>query len=319
MIEKTIYKYLPKLQVSTKPIRLERLPLFLNALYSFEKLIIDDTAFLAIIVNDKKLGPREFKKHGKLLKEELDLPQVWFMRELHYHKIQTLIENGINFVVEDKQVYLPMLHVVIKPEITQMRSHVMELNGLAIQILERELIKKDLTGKNKLEIAEIFNTTQMTAGRAIERLLTHELCFEEKKGVSKNIIFKQRDELWDYFKNNVLSPVKFVVYADVKIKGLPFSNITALSKQTMLADDDMPVYAIDKKEFKLKYTERDFVHEDQAIAKIEVWNYRPILVEKNTINPLDAYLLLKDHADERVQIELQELLKQYNLDWEDND
>jgi len=319
MLKETLQKYFPNLKVKTKQTQFDKLPLYLKSSYNFEAVTINNQKFISVIVNNTKLGPREFKKHEKIIGEKVDLPLIWFMHDLHYHKIQTLIENQFNFVVADKQIYLPILYTTLKPEKTPVRKQVAQLNGLGIQILQREILKNDLTGKNKLEIAELFNITQMTAGRAIERLLAHELCAEQKSGVSKNVIFKQQNELWDYFKNNIQTPVKFVVYANSKIKGLPFSNITALSKQTMLADDDMPVYAIDKKEFKLKYTDRDFVHEDQAIVKIEVWNYQPILLEINTINPLDMYLLLKDHTDERVQIELQSLLKQYNLDWDYND
>ena len=316
-VEKTLHKYLPKLRVKKEAqFNIKNMPLLYKSMYGFEKLIINEAPCLVIIVKDKNLGPREFKKHAQIIKDKIDLLQIWFMQELHYHKIESMIENEMNFIVEDKQVYLPMFNIVLKPEIGPIRVSSARLNGLAINMLIRQILKADLSGKNKLELARVFNVTQMTIGRAIEGIIAHNLCSEKKEVVSKFVHFKERKELWKYLNKNISSPVREVMYVNQKKTTLPFSGITALAKKSMLTEDEMPTFAVNKKTFNNIYFQKDAVLEAFATSKLEIWDREPLLLEKNIINALDIYLVLKGDADDRVQIELKKLLLKNNLELE---
>ena len=81
----------------------------------------------------------------------------------------------------------------------------------------------------------------------------------------------------------------------------------------MLSDDSIMVYAISGKDFGKNYNKKNIVFKDVAKVKIEIWNRRPALIIKNSINPIDIYLVLNNSSDERVQIELESLLKEYDL------
>jgi hypothetical protein len=311
--EKTIKKYLPSLKVEGKPVRLKSLPALYQGLYDFEELDIFEQPFLVVKVKDKGLGPKDFKKHSKILKSSLDYPQIWFLKELHFNKVQRMIQNELNFIIEDKQVHLPSLNVSIRLETVKVSSRT-QLSGMSVNMLVREILLGDLTGKSKVEIATIFKTTKMSAGRAIEPLLENELCAEIKVGVVKKIEFKERLELWNYLKNNIKTPVKEIIFLDKVPKALPLSSISALSKQSMLADDELLTFASDKKAFKKKFTNTEPVLEDSAKARIELWDRPTILQEDGCINILDIYLVLKESKDERVQIELSKLLKKQKLE-----
>jgi hypothetical protein len=174
----------------------------------------------------------------------------------------------------------------------------------------------ELSNKNKVELANIFNVTQMTMIRAMESLLNNDLCNENKEGVAKYISFKERKELWEYLKKHVDSPVKETVCFKHISKNLPFSGISALSKKTTLADDDVPVFAISKKAFNKKYSDNDLVLDEFSKSKVEIWNREPILQENGIINPLDIFLICNKDEDERVQIELEKLLKELGLNYD---
>ena len=47
---------------------------------------------------------------------------------------------------------------------------------------------------------------------AIESLINNDLCIENKEGVAKYISFKEKEELWEYFRKHISSPVKATVY-----------------------------------------------------------------------------------------------------------
>lgn len=311
--EKTIKKYLPSLRLERRSVRLKNLPVLYQGLYDFEVLNIFEQPFLVIKVKDKGLGPKDFKKHSKILKASLDYPQIWFLKELHFNKVQRMIENEMNFVIEDKQVHLPSLNVSIRTEAVKVNPKT-QLSGMSVNMLIREILLGDLTGKSKVEIATIFKTTKMSAGRAIEPLLENELCSENKVGVVKKIHFKQRSDLWSYLKKNIHSPVKEVIFIDKVPKVLPLSGISALSKQSMLAEDEVLTFASDKKAFKKKYTNTEPVFEEFSKARIELWDRPTTLQEDGIINIVDTYLVLKASQDERVQIELSKLLKKQKLE-----
>jgi hypothetical protein len=311
--EKTIKKYLPSLKVEGKSVRLKSLPALYQGLYDFEELDIFEQPFLVVKVKDKGLGPKDFKKHSKILKSSLDYPQIWFLKELHFNKVQRMIQNELNFIIEDKQVHLPSMNVSIRPETVKVSSRT-QLSGMSVNMLIREILLGDLTGKSKVEIATMFKTTKMSAGRAIEPLLENELCAEIKVGVVKKIEFKERLELWNFLKNNIKTPVKEIIFLDKVPKALPLSGISALSKQSMLADDELMTFASDKKAFKKIFTNTEPVFEDSAKARIELWDRPTTLQDDGCINILDTYLVLKESQDERVQIELSKLLKKQKLE-----
>lgn len=310
--KKTINKYLPSLKVETKRVNLKSLPLIYEGFYSFEQMNISGKSFLVIKVKDETLGPKDFKKHGRVLKDKLDYPQVWYLKELHFNKVQRMIENELNFVIKDKQVYLPSLNVSIKAENTKAQKK-SELTSLSINILIRQVLSGDLAGKSKVEISELLDSTKMTTGRAIEPLLANQLCEEQKIGVAKKVHFKSREVLWSFLKDEVDSPIKETIFIDKVPKVLPYSGISALSKLSILMDDELPIFASSKKFFNKKYSNTKEVLKDDAQAKVELWDREPILLKDGCTNAIDLYLILKDENDERVQIELESLLEKFDL------
>lgn len=308
----TIKKYLPNLSVFRRNIRLKNLPLVYKSLYDFEEMDIMDQRYLLISVKDKKLGPKDFKKHEKVFHELIDYPQVWFLKELHFNKVQRMIENQFNFVVQDKQVHLPSVSISIKSTNDKIITK-NEVSGLSVTMLIREILIGDLSGKSKVEITEIFKTTKMSTGRAIEPLIANGLCEENKIGVAKFVKFKERDVLWEYVRKYVKSPIKRIAYSSFVFIGYPYSGITALSRKTLLGGDNIKTIVVDSKTYKNKFSNHKLVLEEFAVTRIEVWDRLPTLIEDDCINAIDIYLVNKENADERVQIELEHLLKKNNL------
>ncbi len=312
IIEESIKKYLPSLKLVGRAIKLKNLPLVYKSLYSFQQLDIGSQSFLVIYVKDKTLGPRDFKKHEKTLQEIIHYPQLWFFEELHFNKVQRMIENEFNFVVQGKQVHLPSVSISIKA--THERVPIKaQLSGLAVNILIREVLKDDIEGKSKVEIANVFGITKMAALRAIELLLANNLCEVKKEAVEKKIYFSHKTELWKYLKEKIKSPVKKIIFTNTQLKELPLSGLSALSHKTMLASDEITTFAIDQRKFKREFSNIKFVLEDAAKYRIEIWDRMPILLSNGIINLIDIFLVNRDISDERVQIELEKLMKSHHL------
>ena len=202
--------YLPGRNVRCRKIELKNIPPVFHGLYDFSALIIDDQSFLEIKVKDKSLGPKDFKKHSKRIRESIDYSQVWYLHSLHPHKVRRMIENELNFIIENKCVHLPILNTSIKSEPERLRI-AGRISGLSMNLIIREILLSDLSGLNKVELAKNFKTSKMTMGRALEPLLMADLCEENKVGIAKFIEFKPRNLLWKYLRKKGRSPVKEVV------------------------------------------------------------------------------------------------------------
>ncbi len=313
-IEKTLKKYLPNLKIGKQGLMPEKLPALYLEIYEFERLDINERPFLVIRVKDRALGFKDFKKHGKALRARVNLPQIWYLQELHFNKVQRMIENAYNFVVEDKQIHLPSVNISIRPESTKVEIEKMELVGMSVNMLIREILRGDISGKNKVELAKLFEITSMAAVRAIRPLLAKGLCTEKKVGVSKYVQFLERFELWTYLKENIKTPVQEFIFTDKTFSEMPLSGLSALSKRSMLTDDEIQTLAFEKKAFKKGLVKIESVLEEFAGSKVELWDRMPILVEDNCINVIDIYLVNKEKTEERVQIELAGLLKKYDLE-----
>ena len=313
-IEETLKKYLPNLKVEKKGLVSKNVPTFYLQIYEFEKFHISERPFLIIHVKDKALGFKDFKKHGKALQARINLPQIWYLKELHFNKIQRMIENAYDFVIEDKQIHLPSVNISIKPKSTKIGIETMKLSGMSVNMLIREILRGDLSDKNKAEIAELFETTRMTTVRAIRPLLAKGLCAEKKIGISKYVQFLERTELWAYLKENIKTPVQKFIFTDKVFNAMPCSGLSALSRRSMLVDDEMQTFAFDKRAFKKGFAEVKPVLEEFAGSKVELWDRVPILVEDNCINVIDIFLVNREKTEERVQIELTRLLKKYDLE-----
>jgi hypothetical protein len=307
-----IKELLPSLKVVELKLNVKslRLPPLYSSLYDLTQLQINGHAFLLVRVKDGSLGPREFKKHGVVIQNSIDLPLIWFLEKLHFHKTQRLIENGMNFIVSRKQIHLPSVNISVRQERDIVKPVVQKLNGLAIKILERQVLIGDLEGKNKLEVAEVFQESPMNVSRALAPLLDLGLCEEEKLGVSKILRFKGKIELWFFFKTKIASPILQTVFLAAKPPKLPFSGISALAQVGMLTDEEIPTFAASKKKCKNLILPHHFVLEEFAKAKLEIWDRDPIPgdMKKQRINSLDCYLVLKDENDERIKMELEQLL-----------
>ena len=84
-----IKELLPSLKVVELKLNVKslRLPVLYSSLYDFTKLQINGHDFLFVRVKDRSLGPREFKKHGMVIQNSIDLPLIWFLEKLHFHKV----------------------------------------------------------------------------------------------------------------------------------------------------------------------------------------------------------------------------------------
>ena len=107
---------------------------------------------MVVEVNSSDLGPRQIKKHSQIFSNITNQEQIYHFKSLHHHKIQRMIQNRFNFIVENKIVHLPDLALIIKSrkDSDELRLE-NEIKGLTANIL----IYQILTNKLSLRCAKL--------------------------------------------------------------------------------------------------------------------------------------------------------------------
>ncbi len=169
-------------------------------------------------------------------------------------------------------------------------------------------------------IAEKFIYTGMTITKAADNLRYLELA--DITGLKEKYIrFRlERHELWqDALKRKLLSdPVLKRIYVDEKPVNtyMLMSNASALpeysdmnpSRQKHFALAKAAYYALPKSTWKN-------ANDNEGSYCIEVWKYDPLLLvnelhnDSSVVDPLSLYLSLRDSKDERIEMALEQLLK----------
>jgi hypothetical protein len=156
--------------------------------------------------------------------------------------------------------------------------------------------------------------------RVIDELENIGICRVEQCGKNRFVwIESEGKELWEKVNQFMRSPVKKKVYLSFLQESttteLPHAGISALSERTMLSSGDIPIYAISKEEHSILVEQKRIKiveNEYEAQAQLEIWYYNPkTLSNQNVVDDLSLFLSLREDADERVQIAVNELLEKF--------
>jgi DNA-binding MarR family transcriptional regulator len=187
------------------------------------------------------------------------------------------------------------------------------LSPLAQLMVLFQLQRQSLEGFTVRQLAEKFNTTYITANRAFRCMKELGLCEETPDKELKLHFTSKGRELWEKAKRKMTSPVlrTFPVDGEISGEGVYVSNIDAMAEYTMLNDENVRYYAMTEGTFKALFKAKV---SDYGENVFELFRYDPAcLTDNDIIDPLSLYLEMRDNADDRIQIELEQLIE--NIKW----
>ncbi len=312
------------LRLKPAPEALQAFPAYFGALYEACRAEILDRKYLLLLFKDGELpSPAEIAGHYRVASRQSKEPVAFIFDGLESFVRQRLIRYQVPFIVPRRQMYLPHF-------IADFREHsagakrpnksLKHLSGpaqvLVLFYLQRKNIPRD---QSLREWSGLLGYSPMTATRIAGELAQAELCAVRQVG--RRTVLKLGDDrhaLWEKALPFLQSPVRDRKHVRLLGKDAPVwlkSGIPALSDSTMLASDDMPVFAMSAAAYARalvddRFSELSFADEDAVT--IERWRYQPELVtgdKAKTVDRLSLYLSLRDNPDERVQAALKELLE----------
>lgn len=298
-----------------------KLPYHLQTDYKYKVLSILSEECLVIKVSRDQFDLSRFLKQINHLEKYTNNQLILGFESLTSYQRLALIRNKIPFIVPNNQLYLPFMGIVLQEYYRSQPKRNEKLTAMAQFLLLNFIYNPELNMLSKAEIADQVRQSNMNISRSIQELKALGLIEEEKSGRRSLVInMYDRKEMYKKAKQFMINPVQKKVY----IKGaaltqnLPVAGLEALSLISFLNISDRSIRAIDKKEFRM--LSKDLIidtHQWETsfdIVELEIWKYNPqMLAMNNIVDPISLSLSLKDSNDERIEIEIEKIMEDYNV------
>lgn len=302
--EKVIVKALDESAVACLPIYITNT----YKLYTLQWLGKD--IVLLCNVGEMPFAPAQIRKQKQLVESKMGKTAVFAFETVASYNLQRLIAQRVNYIIPQKQLFIPDMLLDLRPLKGSPASND-AIPAIAQCMVLYHLQVGTLAGKTAREIAELFGVSYPNANRAFRWLKDREfitLTGDKTKRISFN---RERKALWKAIKPHLVNPVERTVFTDETLDDAPISGISALSKYTLLNDEERKTYAVSKERFRKLTVSTD---KDFGANCIEIWKYNPGYLSANGIvDKISLFLALKDNEDERIQIELESMID--NMTW----
>ena len=238
-----------------------------------------------------------------------------FLEKITFYIKEKLMEEGIPFVIKEKQVYLPFIGYLLS------KSNQREIAPVhLISFLTQKMILVAIYERWKeakvTDVAKRLNVSVKSASRCFDELEYLNIDVLGTKGKSRVInIPNDIKQLWQQIEDTLRKPLiyKYVLREDMKLNKK--AGISALSEYSLLSDNSYTTYALTKKEItnsgiKTKKQVSEFEGVGSVVLEL---GYFIDFNQKGLQDPLSVYLSLtkEEKEDERVVISIDEMLEKY--------
>ena len=238
-----------------------------------------------------------------------------YFNRLSYYTKETMLNEGIPFILEGKQVFLPFLGMLLSEKYNRRLVPVHTISFLTQKLILCAMYEK-WNDMNATKIAEKLGVTKMSISRCLDEIEYLDIKILDKSGKTRKVsVCEEIRVLWEEIKPVLRNPViaRFQLAEDIKLDKK--AGISALCELSMLSDNVYPTYAITKSELKetnIKQIRQISIGEEIGCEVLEL-GYFIEYNGKMIQDPLSVMLSLsaEDLEDERVQICIEEMLEEY--------
>lgn len=292
----------------------DKLPLAFKGRYYFFDIETNGMHWVAIKPKSDA-GLVTLRKDRAKVQAAADLNCAIFMDSTTCYIKEKLIEEGIPFVLADKQVYLPFIGFLLSSSGERDIAPVQQISYLTQKLILTAIYEK----WDKVTVSEAavrLGVTKTSVTRCFDEIEYLSIDILDAKGKSRAItVSEDRKQLWEKLQSVLRNPViaRYELREDLLLEKK--AGITALCEYSLLSDNDYPTYAITKKEISetgIKKMKRVRRGEEIGCVVLEL-GYFIDFDNKKIEDPLSVVLSLSDEdkQDERVSISINEMLEEY--------
>lgn len=293
-------------------------PLSVSAPYMFYNGFFSDIPVIWVFLKESyDITPSVLKRDSEILNKSSGKLPIFIIGKIESYKIQRLTVARVNFLIHDKVIFLPDLLFIVR-KMTKTMVLKEKINDVIPPIAQLMILyhiqKFTLNGLSARQMSDVFNVSYITIKRGMAWLAAQNI-IELSGDKEKKVQFKYEGKaLWDYCEKHLRNPIESIHQSNEIniIENFELAGETALSHYSML-HSNTTVIAISRKE--LTKMNRSYKGWDKyGDFQVQTWIYDPkILATGDMVDRLSLYLSLKDHYDERVQIELETMIDEMEL------
>lgn len=293
---------------------LERLPLIIQTNYDLYKMEIGGK-YCLLASPKEKIGLAVLRKQQKRLEQLTGLRCVLYLTQMNYYMKDRMVEEGIPFILEDRQVYMPFLGILLAKNEERVLRACSQVSFLTQKLLLVALYN-EWDGVTVTMAAAYLDVSKMSVTRCFDEIESLEIPVLRKKGRIRTITnYGNKKEMWETIKPFMKMPVIQEFYLEEDISpNLIKSGNSALSELSMLEDKTCPTCAATK--FQLKdygIKERKQVPKgEEPGCVVQELGYLIPFKDGKVVDPLTVALIMEKEKEEpRINIALEKILEEY--------
>lgn len=238
-----------------------------------------------------------------------------FLDRATFYIKEKLMEEGIPFVIDGKQVFLPFIGYLLSKTNERELAPVHLISFLTQKMLVMAIYER----WNEVKVSDAakrLGVSTKSASRCFDELEYLNTGVLGMKGKSRVInIPDDRKQLWQQIEDVLRNPVirRFILRKDMKLEKK--AGISALCEYSLLTDNSYPTYAVTKKELKasgVKVEKQGSKQEEIGCVVLELGYFIDFL-GKGLQDPLSVALSRtgEEQEEERIDISINEMLEEY--------
>ncbi len=292
-----------------------KLPLAYRNAYHLNRMIINrQEALLAAPV--EKIPLATLRKQYRQMVAYTGLPCVLYLKETNYYSRDAMLEEGIPFVWEGHQIYLPYLGALLED---QKRPSLRNCNRISY-LTQKLLLMALYEGWQRITVtkaAEMLGVSKMSITRCFDELEAMDIPYLMVRSRARSISADtDKKAMWEKIKPILRNPI-ITTYAlkekpDIQ---LPMAGTMALAHYSMLDESNQPTYAVTKKNL----SEIDLSAGRQTLAgelpgcTIHELGYQISFEDGSAVDPLTIVLGMGEEelSDPRVSMAIDEMLEEH--------
>lgn len=290
------------------------LPLVYRGRYCILKVETNGVLWLAIHPKDT-VGLVMLRKDRERVEKTAGLNCAIFLDRTTFYIKEKLMEEGIPFIINEKQVFLPFLGYLLSNARERELAPVYLISFLTQKLVFTAIYERWKEVKVS-DLAERLEVSRKSASRCFDELEYLNIDMLKMKGKTRVISSPENLKLFwkqnaDIFRNPVIQ--RFVLDENKEFDKK--AGISALCEYSLLSDNIYPTYAVTKKEIKesgVKTARQAGISEEIGCVVLELGYF--IDYKGNGVqDPLSVALSItaEEREEERVNISITEMLEEY--------
>lgn len=292
----------------------EKLPLVYRGRYDIFKIKTSGVWWMAIRPKNE-VGLVLLRKDRERIEKIAGLNCAIFLDQATFYIREKLLDEGIPFVIEGKQVFLPFIGYLLRQERERELPPVHLISFLTQKMLLVAIYERWREMKVS-DVAKRLGVSKMSVSRCFDEIEYLNIDALGMKGKSR--VINVPDDLkafWERTMDMLRNPVlrRFILREDIGLNKK--AGISALCEYSLLSDNSYPTYAVTKKEIEasgIKTMRQTDIAGEIGCVVLEL-GYFIDFDGKGTQDPLSVVLseTSEELADERVCISMDKMLEDY--------